>query len=202
MLIMIMIRAFIYLSSSFTAQRKWSCITWNRSKTLYPRATTRAWYCEARIWKVMCLEHTFVMLKPSAIVRGLIGEIINRLERKGLKVIAMRMTSITSEKAQKLYAVHEGKPFFENLVRHITSVPVVVIVIEGEEAVRVVRKLVGATDPKDAEPGTIRGDFAMSIDKNVIHAADSHENAQREIEVFFTKDELLAYERVDDEWIY
>ena len=121
----------------------------------------------------MAVERTFVMIKPDAVKRGLVGEIIARFERKGLKIKALKMKWLTREEAEKLYEVHRGKPFFEELVEFITSGPVVAMILEGDSAVEVVRLMIGPTDGRKAPPGTIRGDFALDIGVNVIHASDS-----------------------------
>ncbi len=142
------------------------------------------------------------MLKPSTVARGLIGTVLTRFENKGLKIVALKMTWVTQEKAAKLYSVHYGKPFYRDLVEFITSGPVIATVVEGEEAVKVVRKLTGATNSKEAEPGTIRGDFALSNQKNAIHASDSVDNAKTEMAIFFTSEEILAYHRADESWVY
>lgn len=148
------------------------------------------------------MESTFVLLKPSAVVLGLVGQIITRFERKGLKIVALKMIQVKREEARKLYAIHEGKPFYDELIQHITSAPIVAFVVEGENAVSVTRGLIGATDPKDARPGTIRGDLSIVVHKNIIHAADTQENAEREIGIFFKEDEFLNYHRADEDWIY
>ena len=147
-------------------------------------------------------ERTFVMVKPDGVQRGLVGEIIRRLERKGLKIVAMKMLKIDEDLAKEHYAEHREKPFFKNLVKYITSGPVVAMVVEGKEAVRVVRNLVGATNPVEANPGTIRGDFGLDIGRNVVHASDSIESAKREISLFFKPEEILEYERIDEFWVY
>ncbi|MEG9195447.1 MAG: nucleoside-diphosphate kinase [Candidatus Methanoglobus sp.] len=148
------------------------------------------------------VERTFVMVKPDGVQRGLIGEIISRFERKGLKIVAMKMLRISKELAQEHYAEHRAKPFFSSLVGYITSAPVVAMVVEGKNAVKVVRKLVGATNPSEAEPGTIRGDFGLDLGRNVVHASDSVMSADREIRLFFREEEILDYERESDVWIY
>lgn len=148
------------------------------------------------------MERTFVMIKPDAVQRGLIGKIISRLEKKGLKIVAMKMLSVSKELAERHYAEHREKPFFENLVSYITSAPVVAMVVEGKNAVKVVRTLVGATNPQEALPGTIRGDFGMDIGRNVIHASDSLESAEREISLFFKPEEIVEYRRIDEDWLY
>lgn len=148
------------------------------------------------------MERTFVMVKPDGVQRGLIGEIISRLERKGLKIVAMKMLKISEEVAKKHYEEHKSKPFFHSLVSYITSGPVVAMVVEGKNAVKVVRKLVGATNPSEAEPGTIRGDFGLDVGRNVVHASDSLTSAEREINLFFSPEEILSYEREVESWIY
>lgn len=148
------------------------------------------------------MERTFVMIKPDAVQRGLIGEIISRLERKGLKIVAMKMLNVDRDLAERHYAEHREKPFFQSLVDYITSGPVVAMVVEGKNAVKVVRTLVGATNPQEALPGTIRGDFGMDIGRNVIHASDSLESAEREISLFFKPEEIIEYRRIDEDWLY
>jgi len=145
-------------------------------------------------------ERTFVMLKPDAVQRGLIGEIISRIERKGLKITALKLIKIDRELAERHYDVHREKPFFAELVEFITSSPVVVMVVEGREAVKVIRALMGKTDPLEATPGTIRGDLGLDITKNLIHGSDAPETAQREIALFFTEDEILDYELTGSRW--
>ncbi|ARM75842.1 nucleoside-diphosphate kinase [Acidianus manzaensis] len=138
----------------------------------------------------MTSQLTFVMIKPDGVKRRLIGEIISRLEKRGLNIVAMKMLRMDRETAEKLYEEHKGKSFFEDLISYILSGPVVCMVIEGDEAVSVMRKMIGATDPKEAQPGTIRGDYALSKSENVIHASDSPEKAKREMSIFFTEKEL------------
>lgn len=142
------------------------------------------------------------MIKPDGVQRGLIGEVISRLERKGLKIVALKMLKISNETAEKHYEEHKAKPFFSSLVSYITSGPVVAMVVEGKNAIRVVRKMVGATNPSEAEPGTIRGDFALDIGRNVVHASDSQASADREISIFFRPEEIASYERETDRWVY
>lgn len=137
-------------------------------------------------------EITFVFLKPEAVLRGLMGEIIARIERKGLRIRAMKLHRMSREEAERLYDVHRGKEFFERLVRHVTSGPVLLMVVEGPRAVEAVRKLIGATDPVEAQPGTIRGDYGLDITQNIIHAADSPERALEEMRIFFTEEEVKA----------
>jgi len=128
-------------------------------------------------------------------MRGFMGEIISRFERKGLILVAAKLIHMSAQQAQGLYEVHKGKPFFQELVTHVTSGPVFVMIWEGVNAVAVVRNLVGATNPANAAPGSIRGDFALTVTPNAIHAADSVENAKRELSIFFSPDEILAYSK-------
>ncbi|MHA1242942.1 MAG: nucleoside-diphosphate kinase [Candidatus Heimdallarchaeota archaeon] len=148
------------------------------------------------------LEREFVMVKPDGVKRRLVGETISRLERVGLRLVAIKMLHLTKAMAEKHYAVHKGKPFYEGLVKFITSGPVVAMVVEGKDAVHRVRKLVGATKPMEAEAGTIRGDFGMEIGRNVIHAGDSPENAKIEYSIYFKEAEIISNEIPDEEWIY
>ncbi|MDR2035667.1 MAG: nucleoside-diphosphate kinase [Coriobacteriales bacterium] len=131
------------------------------------------------------IEKTYTMLKPDAVSAGHIGEIISRFERVGLTVEKMELSEVTTEQAAANYAEHEGKPFYEGLIRYITSGPVVKMVLSGESAVAITRKLMGATNPAEALPGTIRGDLGLTMDANVIHGSDSPESAEREIAIFF-----------------
>jgi nucleoside-diphosphate kinase len=140
------------------------------------------------------IERTFSMIKPDAVERGLTGQIIARLEANGLKVVAMRMIKVDNKRAKKLYEVHKGKPFYDDLIEYAMSGPVVTMILEGEDAVRRLRQVIGATDPSKAEPGTIRRDFGITVLKNVIHAADSPDNAEREMRIFFEKSEIISYE--------
>jgi len=150
----------------------------------------------------MTVERSFVMIKPDAVQRGIVGEVISRLERKGLKLCAMKMLKIDRQLAQRHYGEHEGKPFYEPLLRYITASPVVAMVIEGRNAISIIRKLVGATDVEEALPGTIRGDLVIHERSNIVHASDSSEGATREIGIFFSEDEILEYEKNIDRWIY
>jgi len=146
-------------------------------------------------------ERTLVLIKPDGVQRGLVGEILARLERKGLKIVGLKMVWMDRRLAERHYEIHRGKDFFEKLVNYITSGPLVAAVFEGPQAVEVVRNLVGATDPAKALPGTIRGDFGLSIGRNLIHASDSPEAASREIELFFSPNELFSYRRDIEGWI-
>ncbi len=140
----------------------------------------------------MVVQRTFVMIKPDGYSRGLVGEIISRIERKGLRIIGMKLIKMSREQAEKLYSVHRDKSFFKDLVNFVTSGPVVVMVVEGESAVEVMRIMIGPTDGRKAPPGTIRGDYALSIQENVIHASDSPETALYEISLFFKEEELVS----------
>jgi nucleoside-diphosphate kinase len=138
------------------------------------------------------MERTFIMIKPDGVRRGLTGEIISRIERKGFRIVAMKKMVIIRETAQKHYAEHQGKPFFEGLIRFITRGPVVAMVVEGPGAIGEMRRLMGATRPWEAAPGTIRADFATSVDENIIHGSDSPDSASREVEIFFRLEEIVA----------
>jgi len=131
------------------------------------------------------VERTFVMIKPDGVRKGLVGEVIARFERIGLSILALKLVHLKREEAEELYSMHKGKSFFEPLVNYVTSGPVVMMVLEGTGAINVVRKVMGATDPQEAQPGTIRGDFALSIEENIVHGSDSKETALREISLFF-----------------
>ncbi len=146
------------------------------------------------------MERTLVILKPDAVQRGLIGPILTRIEQRGFRIVAMKMMRISRELAERHYAEHKGKSFYEGLIAFITSAPVVVMVVEGPQAVRIIRQMMGQTNAADAAPGTIRGDFALSM-KNLIHGSDSPESAAREIALYFREDEILTYERPADRWI-
>lgn len=142
-------------------------------------------------WRVMSLERTYAMVKPDGVKRGLVGEVVRRLEQKGFRIVGLKLMQIPRETAERHYGEHQGKPFFEGLVSFITSGPVVAMVVEGENAILEWRKMMGATNPKDAALGTIRGDFASTIDENVVHGSDAPETAEREIGIFFKPEELL-----------
>lgn len=146
-------------------------------------------------------ERSLVILKPDAVQRGLIGEIISRYEKRGLKIVALKLENISRETAGKHYGEHKGKPFFDGLVDFITSGPSVLLVIEGPEAIRILRDTNGATKPVDAAPGTIRADFGLTIAFNLVHASDSAESAAREVETFFGNGGILDYSRAIDAWL-
>jgi nucleoside-diphosphate kinase len=148
------------------------------------------------------LERTLVIIKPDAVQRGLIGEIITRFERRGLRLAGMKLIHIDESLAQRHYAIHKGKPFYEPLIRYITSSPVVVMVLEGNEAIEIVRRTMGATKPAEAAPGTIRADFSLEIGRNLVHGSDGPETAAFEVPLFFGEDELLSYGRDTDRWIF
>ncbi len=148
------------------------------------------------------MKRTLVIIKPDAVQRGLIGEIIARLERRGLKTVGMRLMQMDQALARRLYSVHEGKPFYEGLVKYITSAPVVVMVIEGPNAIETVRRTMGATNPMDAVPGTIRADYAVEIGRNLVHGSDGTETAIREIAMFFEESDLIDWGRDTDRWIF
>jgi nucleoside-diphosphate kinase len=142
------------------------------------------------------------MVKPDGVQRGLVGEIISRFEKRGLKIAALKMIQITPELASKHYGEHQGKPFFKGLVEYITSGPVVAMVLEGKDCISLARGMMGATDPKQAAPGTIRGTYGIDIGRNVIHGSDSAASAEREISLFFSDDELCAYSLTINPWLY
>ncbi len=146
------------------------------------------------------VERTLVVVKPDGVRRGLVGEIVGRLERKGLKLVAARTLRVAPELAQRHYAEHHGKPFYPALIQHITSGPVVALAIEGRSAIAVTRLLLGATNPQQAAPGTIRGDLALGLTPNLVHASDSAESASRELALYFAPEEYLAYARVGEEY--
>lgn len=149
----------------------------------------------------MSKEKTFVMIKPDAVQRGLIGDIIKRFEKKGIKIIAMKMLSVDKKLAEKHYEVHKGKPFFKPTVEFITSSPVVAMVLEGNNVINMVRNMMGTTDPQEASMGTIRGDYGQFIGRNIVHGSDSPETAEFEINLWFNKEELNQYERIDEKWL-
>jgi nucleoside-diphosphate kinase len=146
------------------------------------------------------LERTLVLVKPDGVRRGLVGQIVDRFERKGLKILAMKTLHVPPELAQRHYAEHQGKPFYPALIQHITSGPVVAMALEGRSATSVVRLLMGATNPQMAAPGTLRGDFALGLTPNLVHASDSTDSAARELALYFRAEEYLAYSRVGEEY--
>ncbi|HET6745943.1 MAG TPA: nucleoside-diphosphate kinase [Candidatus Limnocylindria bacterium] len=147
------------------------------------------------------MERTLILVKPDGVQRGLIGEIVGRFERKGLKVIGLRMLTVPTEMAERHYAVHAGKHFYAGLVEFITSGPVAAIALQGPDAIATVRRMVGKTMPNEAEPGTIRGDLGISGLRNLIHASDALDTADAELALWFGADALLDYDRAVDSWI-
>ncbi len=148
------------------------------------------------------MEQTLVLIKPDGVQRGLIGEIITRFERRGLKLAAAKFVQVSPQLAEKHYAVHQGKPFYEGLIRYITSAPVMAMVWEGPNAVAIVRQTMGATRPVDSAPGTIRHDFCVEVERNLTHGSDSVENGQAEIALWFKPEEIVAWKRDVDAWIF
>jgi len=148
------------------------------------------------------LERTLVIVKPDGVQRGLIGEIVARFERRGLRIVGMKLMQIDESLAGRHYAIHKGKPFYEPLIRYITSSPVMVMVLEGNKAIEIVRRTMGATNPAEATPGTIRADFGLEIGRNLVHGSDGPETAAFEVPLFFAEEELLSYQRDTDRWIF
>jgi nucleoside-diphosphate kinase len=147
------------------------------------------------------VERTLIIIKPDGVERSLIGPIITRFEQRGLKIIGMKFMQVSDKLARQHYAIHEGKPFFEPLISYITSAPVVVMALEGPQAIQAARNTIGATKPVEAAPGSIRGDFGMMVGRNLVHGSDSPENGLAEISLWFNESELVSYGRVLDRWI-
>ena len=151
----------------------------------------------------MAHERTFVAVKPDGVERGLVGEIVQRFERRGLKLVGLKIMNVSQKLAEEHYGEHKGKPFFDGLVKHITSGPIVAMVWEGKNAVALTRSTIGATNPVDATPGSIRGDLSVDIGRNIVHGSDSPANAERETNIFFSKEELLpSKEKSIDKWVW
>jgi len=148
------------------------------------------------------MQSTLIILKPDAVQRGLMGRVITRFEDKGLKIIGAKLMQISPKLASRHYKVHEGKPFYEKLVRFMTSSPVLVMAIRGNNAIEISRKMMGATFGSQADPGTIRGDFGVSNSFNLIHGSDGEETAAYELDLFFNEGELLDYDRAVEPWVY
>ena len=148
------------------------------------------------------MEQTFVFVKPDGVQRGLIGEIIARLEKRGLRLSAAKFMAVSQDLAEKHYAIHKGKPFYDGLIQYITSAPVMAMVWEGPNAVAAVRQTMGATRPTEAAPGSVRHDFGLEVGRNLTHASDSVENAKAEIKLWFDPAELVSWERAIDEWVF
>ena len=149
----------------------------------------------------MDLERTLVLVKPDGVQRGLVGTIIGKFEATGMKIVGMKLMHVSDTLAQRHYAEHEGKPFYAGLVDYITSAPVVAFCLEGPDAIAITRKLMGATNPSDAPPGTIRGDFGVEISRNLVHGSANEGDAAREVGLFFSDEELIDYPRSNDFWI-
>lgn len=149
----------------------------------------------------MATERTLVIIKPDAVQRGLIGEITQRFERRGLKIAAMRLETVSRETAERHYGEHKGKPFYEGLVEYITSSPSVLMVLEGPDAIAITRTTMGATKPAEAAPGTIRADYGLMIGRNLVHGSDSPESAEREVGIFFSDTGVVDYDRAIDTWV-
>jgi len=148
------------------------------------------------------MERSLVLVKPDAVQRGLIGEVIVRLERRGLRLVAAKFIAVSQELARTHYVIHKGKPFYEGLIQYITSAPVMAMVWEGPNAINAIRQTMGATRPTDADPGSIRHDFALEIGRNLTHASDTVENGGKEVALWFTPQELITWERDIDRWIF
>jgi len=148
------------------------------------------------------MEKTLVLIKPDGVQRGLIGEVISRLERRGLRLMGAKFLMVSQALAEQHYAVHKGKPFYEKLIRYITSAPVLAMAWEGPKAVAAVRQTMGATNPTEAAPGTLRHDFALEMGRNLTHASDSVENGEIEVDLWFKPQELVSWSRAVDAWIF
>lgn len=148
------------------------------------------------------MERTLVLVKPDGVQRGLIGEVVSRLERRGLRLVAAKFMAVSRELAETHYAIHKGKAFYDGLIAYITSAPVMAMVWEGPQAVAAVRQTMGATRPVEAAPGSIRHDFALEVGRNLTHASDTVENGLKEVELWFTKDELVEWSRDVDRWVF
>ncbi|MEA3406517.1 MAG: nucleoside-diphosphate kinase [Chloroflexota bacterium] len=148
------------------------------------------------------MERTLIIVKPDAVQRGLVGEIVSRFERRGLKIAGMKMMQIDEPLARQHYSIHQGKPFFEGLIKYITSSPVVVMVLEGNDVIQIVRRTMGATNPAEAAAGTIRADYGLEIGRNLVHGSDAPETAAREVALFFDDDELTSWKRDVDPWVF
>lgn len=147
------------------------------------------------------MERTLIIIKPDAVQRGLIGQIVHRFERRGLRIAALKFMQINEKLARRHYAVHEGKPFYEPLVAYITSGPVVVMILEGKDAIQVARRTMGVTNPAQADPGTIRADFGIEVGRNLIHGSDGPETAVFETSLFFDAGEIVSWQRDLERWI-
>ena len=146
-------------------------------------------------------ERTFVMIKPDGLQRGLVGEILGRFEKKGLKIVAMKLVSVSKDLAEKHYGIHKGKPFFKPTVEYIMSSPVIAMILEGINAIDLVRSMMGKTNPQDAALGTIRGDYGQFIGRNIVHGSDGPDTAEFEINLWFKPDEIASYTKIDEKWM-
>jgi nucleoside-diphosphate kinase len=165
---------------------------------------TRLIVVEVKAWleKGNAMERTLVLIKPDAMQRGLAGEILGRLERRGLRIVGLKLLQVDRALAERHYGEHVGKPFYEGLVSYITACPIIAIALEGTGAVEAVRSTVGKTNPREAAPGTIRGDFGLEIGRNLIHGSDSLQSAERELSLFFKASDLIDYTRDVDRWVF
>ncbi len=150
----------------------------------------------------VALERTLVLVKPDGVQRGLIGEVISRLERRGLRLVGAKFVKVDQQLAEAHYAVHKGKSFYEGLIKYITSAPVMAMVWEGPNAIAAVRQTIGATKPIEAAPGTLRHDYALEIGRNLAHASDSVENGEKEVNLWFKPEELINWDRAIDPWVF
>jgi len=150
----------------------------------------------------MAIEQTLILCKPDAVSRGLVGEIVSRLESRGYLIVAMKMMQVDGDRARQHYSEHKGKPFFDGLVEFITSGPIVAMCVEGESAIEGCRALIGATNPLQATPGSIRGDLAQMIGRNLVHGSDSLNSAKRELEIFFESNEYMSRRHDLERWVY
>ena len=148
------------------------------------------------------MEQTLVFVKPDGVQRGLIGQIITRLEQRGLRLVAAKFIAVSQELAEEHYAIHKGKPFYDGLIKYITSAPVMAMVWKGPNGVAAVRQTMGATRPTEAAPGSVRHDFGLEVGRNLTHASDSVGNAKKEIELWFKPEELVSWSRAIDEWVF
>jgi nucleoside-diphosphate kinase len=148
------------------------------------------------------VEQSLVLVKPDGVQRGLIGEVISRLERRGLRIVAAKFMQVSNELAETHYAIHQGKPFYDGLIQYITSAPVMAMVWEGPNAIAAIRQTMGATRPTEAAPGSLRHDFALEVGRNLTHASDSIENGAKEVALWFEPDELVSWKRNVDPWIF
>lgn len=148
------------------------------------------------------MERSFVLVKPDGVQRGLIGEVISRLEKRGLRLVAAKFMTVSRELAETHYAIHKDKPFFDGLMKYITAAPVMAMVWEGPNGIAAVRQVMGATHPIEASPGSIRHDYALEVGRNLTHASDTPENGEKELALWFHPEELIVWEREVDRWIY